>query len=366
MDILSMNPGFIPRTQPLVPAARRTRSETTWQDPACIFVPRTVDELQGAVTILVEEDARFGVRSGGYSPNPGAAVVDGSVLIDLSRFTQIEYNAEHEKVVIGTGLRWRNVYDYLDPYGVTVVGGKHLDVGVGGLILGFWGGTRLIAWDRLDDVLDAMLEYETSTSTSHSPEVKRDESASINIDIAATNETITLTLLYLKPVEGEKTPPALSVFDRFEGSTIMDTTGIKTLTELMSEFPAPPIPRSCELILLHPISPDLVKSGQRSCGGVGNALGLEASWFRIDLRWWHAADDEAMRAAGVALYAKIEAAAKEEGSHLPYIFMNDANEGQPVIASYGEDNVQRMGEVREHYDPHRVFDKLLAGAFKLP
>lgn len=93
-----------------------------------------------------------------------------------------------------------------------------------------WGGTRVIGWDRLDDFLDAMIAYETA------PE--RDELASVNINLAATNDTIILTLAYLQPVEN---PAAFSVFDGFE--PIMDTTGIKTLTELMGEFPTPPIPR---------------------------------------------------------------------------------------------------------------------------
>lgn len=95
-----------------------------------------MDEVQGAMSILAEEEASFGVRSGGHMPIPSAAMADNEVLIDMSRFTDIEYNKEHEKAVIGTGLRWQNVYDYLDQYGVTIVGGRVLDVGVGGLILG--------------------------------------------------------------------------------------------------------------------------------------------------------------------------------------------------------------------------------------
>lgn len=75
-----------------------------------------------------------------------------------------------------------------------------------------------------------MIAYETA------PE--RDELASVNVNLVATNDTIILTLVYLKPVEK---PTAFSLFDGFE--PLMDTTGIKTLTELMSEFPIPPIPR---------------------------------------------------------------------------------------------------------------------------
>ncbi|KAK7757764.1 hypothetical protein SLS62_000142 [Diatrype stigma] len=339
-------------------------------------------------------------------PVTGAASADNGVLIDMSSFTQIEHIAEKDEVVVGTGLRWQNVYDYLDQYEVTVVGGRVLDVGVGGLILGcivtaftlkaypihqVWGGTRVITWDKVDEFLDTMLEYEAST--------ERDPYASVNINLAATNETtlgIILTLVYLKPIEK---PAAFSLFDRFE--PLMDTTGIKTLNELMSEFPTADLPRirflamtikptkklttlikdvmqnsphmktirsitaGSALFSWQPISPNLVEAGQRSGG---NTLGLEAvpqSWFHIDLLWWNSEDDEAMRIAGESMYAEIEAAAKEQGSHMRYIFMNDANERQSVIASYGPENVQRMRQVQKKYDPEQVFDRLLAGAFKL-
>ncbi|KAK8018933.1 FAD-binding oxidoreductase [Apiospora marii] len=487
MDMLKSMTGFMAANQSLVPATsaclrlgetftnnatftpqhdmykdlvRISWSETTWKEPACVFMPRTANEVQDAMSILAEEDASFGVRSGGHMPIAGAAMADNEVLIDMSRFTDIEYNSEHNKVVIGTGLRWQNVYDYLDQYGVTVVGGRVLDVGVGGLILGcglsylsesyglacdnvvnfgvvladgstvnaneyshrdlfwalkggsnnfgivtsftlrtypiqkVWGGTRVIGWDRVDDFLDAMIAYETA------PE--RDELASVNINLAATNDTIILTLVYLQPVEN---PAAFSVFDGFE--PIMDTTGIKTLTELMSEFPTPPIPRirfhaltvkptkeltaAIKDLMLHsphmqtiraatagtcvfswqPISAHLVEAGRRSGadGGVGNALGLDTvaqSWFHIDLLWWKAEDDAAVTAAADAMYAEVEAAARAQGSYMPYIFMNDANEGQDVLASYGEESVRRMREVQGHYDPHGVFGRKLAGAFKLP
>lgn len=116
-----------------------------------------------------------------------------------------------------------------------------------------------------------------------------------------------------------------------------------------------------------PISAHLVEAGQRSTGG--NALGLEAvaqSWFHIDLLWWKAEDDAAVTAAADAMYAEIEAAAREQGSYMRYIFMNDANEGQAVLASYGEESVRRMREVQEQYDPHGVFERKMVGAFKLP
>jgi FAD/FMN-containing dehydrogenase len=79
---------------------------------------------------------KFAIRSGGHSPSPFAANTDDGVLIDTSLLSTKEYNAKDQIVKIGTGLKWGDVYSYLDEYQLTVVGGRVLDVGVGGLILG--------------------------------------------------------------------------------------------------------------------------------------------------------------------------------------------------------------------------------------
>lgn len=67
---------------------------------------------------------------------PGFANTNGGVLIDMSRFNDVKYIAEDNVAVIGTGLRWGEVYPELDQYNVTVVGARVLGVGVGGFMLG--------------------------------------------------------------------------------------------------------------------------------------------------------------------------------------------------------------------------------------
>lgn len=51
-------------------------------------------------------------------------------------FDQVHYDAANDVATIGAGAKWGDVYDQLDAYNVTVVGGRVSDVGVGGLILG--------------------------------------------------------------------------------------------------------------------------------------------------------------------------------------------------------------------------------------
>ena len=71
-------------------------------------------------------------------PSPLAANINNGVLIDMAKFNGVSYDAVRNEAKVGAGQRWGNVYDALDPYNVTVVGGRVLDVGVGGFILGSW------------------------------------------------------------------------------------------------------------------------------------------------------------------------------------------------------------------------------------
>lgn len=85
---------------------------------------------------LQERSIKFAIRSGGHLPSPGAANIDGGVLIDLGGFNSVEYDAKGNTAIVGSGLRWQAVYEQLDQFDVTVVGGRVLEVGVGGLTLG--------------------------------------------------------------------------------------------------------------------------------------------------------------------------------------------------------------------------------------
>jgi hypothetical protein len=65
------------------------------------------------------------------------------VSIDLGGFNEVELlesGVESEGnqgiVRVGTGARWRDVYGVLLPLGISPVGGRSADVGVGGFILG--------------------------------------------------------------------------------------------------------------------------------------------------------------------------------------------------------------------------------------
>jgi len=75
------------------------------------------------------------VKGGGHTANPGFSSTPG-VQIALSRFNCTKVNAEDMTVEIGAALTWDEVYQALDPAGMSVIGGRVPGVGVAGLTLG--------------------------------------------------------------------------------------------------------------------------------------------------------------------------------------------------------------------------------------
>ncbi|KAI0403372.1 putative FAD-binding oxidoreductase [Xylaria palmicola] len=127
----------------VLPSADRYKSasegnwvQTAWASPSCVIQPTTVQQVSQAVRCLAQGGVHFAIRSGGHSPAPLGANINDGVLFDLSGLNRIEYHAQRGVAVVGTGMRWGDVYQYLDQYNVTVVGARILQVGVGGLILG--------------------------------------------------------------------------------------------------------------------------------------------------------------------------------------------------------------------------------------
>ena len=67
--------------------------------------------------------------------NPGFSSTIG-IQISMSRFDTVMYYPESSTVDVGSGLIWDEVYQTLDPYNITVVGGRVSGIGVAGLTLG--------------------------------------------------------------------------------------------------------------------------------------------------------------------------------------------------------------------------------------
>lgn len=122
-------------------AAYAAREASYWAPtarlgPQCIVQPRTTSDVSKVVKTLSDSCTNFAVRSGGHVQWGGGSDVKNGVTVDLGLMTAVTYNKQTSTVSIQPGPRWRDVYSALEPYGVTVTGGRDADVGIGGFLTG--------------------------------------------------------------------------------------------------------------------------------------------------------------------------------------------------------------------------------------
>lgn len=126
---------------------RSTTAYSTWDasfwsqqqedvDPACVFQPASAVEV--AVSLLLSELTLcpFAVKSGGHAAFAGASNIQDGLTIDLVGLNSTALSRNSTIASVGAGNRWLDVYDWLDPMGLSVIGGRVSDIGVGGLTLG--------------------------------------------------------------------------------------------------------------------------------------------------------------------------------------------------------------------------------------
>lgn len=97
--------------------------------PACIVRPENVQDVSSAVNALVQlhnrgETCLFAVRSGGHTSWPGASNTEGGAVIDLRLLNAVDVSADRKTVAVGVGATWGDVYEVLDPLGLSVNGGR--------------------------------------------------------------------------------------------------------------------------------------------------------------------------------------------------------------------------------------------------
>jgi FAD/FMN-containing dehydrogenase len=75
----------------------------------------------------------------------GFADIEHGITIDLSRMNSVQLDGSASIVSVGPGARWQKVYDALDPYQLSIQGGRNGIVGVGGFLLGGTPSSLIIA-----------------------------------------------------------------------------------------------------------------------------------------------------------------------------------------------------------------------------
>jgi len=75
------------------------------------------------------------VKGGGHATSPKISSTPG-VQISMSRFSSVTFNPDTQTAIVGSGLIWDDVYSALEPFNVSVLGGRVTGIGVAGFMLG--------------------------------------------------------------------------------------------------------------------------------------------------------------------------------------------------------------------------------------
>lgn len=98
-------------------------------NPGCIYTPSTAataDDIGHVLSTLLEADCKFAVRSGGHMVVPGHSSPSEGVLVSLAGRDTLELvdgtgkDAGKKLLKVGAGLKWSAVYEFLEPFGLTV------------------------------------------------------------------------------------------------------------------------------------------------------------------------------------------------------------------------------------------------------
>ncbi|TDL27762.1 FAD-binding domain-containing protein [Rickenella mellea] len=105
------------------------------EDSVCSVEPGSTQDVGKILQILGSTRTPFAVIGGGHSTNKGFSSTPG-IQIAMYRFSNITYNKNTGTADVGSGLIWDEVYTALEPFGVSVIGGRVTGVGVAGFTLG--------------------------------------------------------------------------------------------------------------------------------------------------------------------------------------------------------------------------------------
>lgn len=109
-----------------------------------MVLPESTADVQATVKIITKNQCPFGIKAGGHSAWKGSNGIANGVTVDFGYMNTTSYNPDTGIVSIQSGARWGSVYEFIDPYNVTVVGARTSVVGVGGFTTG--GGVYILPY----------------------------------------------------------------------------------------------------------------------------------------------------------------------------------------------------------------------------
>lgn len=116
-------------------AARRVWNAAIDRQPGAIVQCADAEDCALTVRIAAEHGAPVTVRGGGHNV-AGRSMVDGALLIDLSRMREVAVNPAAQTATVQGGALWHDVDVATAQHGLATTGGMVSGTGVGGFTLG--------------------------------------------------------------------------------------------------------------------------------------------------------------------------------------------------------------------------------------
>ncbi|KAL3304205.1 FAD binding domain-containing protein, partial [Colletotrichum asianum] len=443
-------------------------SAEEWLGSACIFTPNSPQRMATAVQILAQSEVQFAVRGGGWMPIPGAANIDSNgILLATTNLTGLQLADDRKSISVASGHNWADIYNYLSPEGLAVVGSRIGVVGVPGFMLGggmslgnqygwasgnvvgyeavlssgsivyatatneysdlFWalrgGGNNFAIVTRFDlktyeieKVAVGNVAYGSGQRNSFLADLYdfsrngvQDQRAFVlptisYVPAAGPNITYSATLFYND--NNETSPSALQQFlppqvipktstfatrtlanwsaeadqgfdqvhgqnFRFHGFTMLSNldalyTAHDAFFQLAQER-GPAIKGFISTLAMNPISRSFIETN-RGADPAGDPMGIDSDagpYFMCEQTFsWSLKNDTG---AIETLIADInsEMSAKLGDKLVPFLYLNNAGNGQDVFNTYNAANLQRLKTIKTKYDTEGVYTSLLVGGFKL-
>ncbi|PWY88590.1 6-hydroxy-D-nicotine oxidase [Aspergillus sclerotioniger CBS 115572] len=119
-------------------AVTRPWSQTCWTPAAGYVYLSSVQELTEALAVVRKTGTKFAVRTTGHNPNIGFSSADKTALVlDIGQLNSKELLTTEEGTArFGPGNTWGDVYAWLEERGLSAIGGRDQQVGLGGFLLG--------------------------------------------------------------------------------------------------------------------------------------------------------------------------------------------------------------------------------------
>ncbi|KAF1921645.1 hypothetical protein BDU57DRAFT_584703 [Ampelomyces quisqualis] len=361
--------------------------------PTCLVTPRSTNDVAVVIMVLGDLDSvAFAIRSGGHNTNNGFADAADGITIDLSAMNELVLKRSPDSISVGPGARWQIVYEALDPYNISIQGGRNGHVGLGGYLLGV----------NFEVVLPPGIIVNTNATTNADLfaalkgglknfgivtrlDLQIFQEGPIDEELIETLSTFkepekfdphamfTLGFLYDTTTRTFSADIAI-VLASMHWATITFHASRTTLIRIHAAFQRTSLALAESYVSANlTIACSIQSVPAATPASNSNSLGFEPSTrpkrrlfnLGIAFQYENPVATEGLGTAIMIFARELDQIAREDHADDGHLYLNYAGDWQDVLGGYGTEIVEKMRRVSTKYDGSRMFQRQVKGGFKL-